>query len=198
MNSRVSSAAASRGPLGADSTGLLATVRSARTWPSPEVSISSARQVMGSSPYTSGAFETRLRRRPVATPFPVPGAPMVLAAKAAALGNMAPPGASRWPVSALSTSTSQLLSEPKRCVQVPKRPYTAARSVAARVQASSRIAAASMPQRAETRSGVNGRTASRTCSTPFTWPSRAQGAPGPLRTAPAPCRGGRTRRFPGG
>ena len=45
MKSSVSSAWARRGPLGLESTGLVATVNSARTWPSPGVSISSARQV---------------------------------------------------------------------------------------------------------------------------------------------------------
>jgi len=50
MNSSRSSAAASRGPLGADRTGLLAIVISAFSWPGPGVSISSARQFIGSSP----------------------------------------------------------------------------------------------------------------------------------------------------
>src|SRR4051794_22929731 len=46
MNSSVSSAAASRGPLGADSTGLLPTVSSARTWPSPGVSMAPGRHAL--------------------------------------------------------------------------------------------------------------------------------------------------------
>ena len=75
MKSRLSSARDKRGPPGADSTGLLATVISARTWPAPGVSISSARQVIGSSPKTSGAPLTRLAWRPVAMPRPLPALP---------------------------------------------------------------------------------------------------------------------------
>ena len=41
---------------------------------------------------------------------------------AAASGNIAPPSRSRLPVSALSTSTSQLASVPNSCVVVPMRP----------------------------------------------------------------------------
>ena len=121
MKSRLSSAAASRAPPGADSTGLLATVISARTWPAPGVVISSARQVMGSSPKTSGAPLTRLAWRPVTMPRPLPGAPAVLLAKAGALGNIAQPGSSSLAVSTLSASTSQEQAVPKACVQVPMR-----------------------------------------------------------------------------
>ena len=64
MNSSVSSAAARRCPPGDESTGLPATVISALIWPGPGVSISSARQVIGSSPKTSGAPLTRLRVAP--------------------------------------------------------------------------------------------------------------------------------------
>ena len=112
MKSRPSKARASRGPPGEDSTGLPATVISARTWPAPGVSISSARQVIGNSPKTSGAPLTRLAWRPTLTPRPTPGLPMVLWAKAAALGNIAPPGSSRWPVKAFSTSISHEHSVP--------------------------------------------------------------------------------------
>src|SRR5204863_329322 len=70
ISSSESSAAAMRGPFGVERTGLLAIVTSARTWPSPGVSISSARQVIGSSPNTSGAPETRLVRRPSGMPLP--------------------------------------------------------------------------------------------------------------------------------
>ena len=107
MNSSESNAAARRGPFGAESTGLLATLTSARTCPGPGVSISSASTPIGSSPKTSGAPLTRLRCRPVATPRPDPAWPVLLWANAAAFGNIAPPGSSRWPVSTLSTSTSQ-------------------------------------------------------------------------------------------
>jgi hypothetical protein len=98
--------------LGADSTGLVATVISARTWPGPGVSISSARQVMGNSPITSGAPLTRLAKRPVVTPRPWPGVPVVLLAKPAALGNRVPPGVSKWPLTMFKTSISQAHSEP--------------------------------------------------------------------------------------
>jgi hypothetical protein len=50
-----------------------------------------------------------------------PGFPLVLRAPAAAFVNIAPPGRSRFPVSTLSTSTSQLAVVPNSCVQVPIR-----------------------------------------------------------------------------
>ena len=121
MKSSWASACPMRAPLGADSTGLLATDTSARMRPDPAVSISSARQLVGYSPSTSGAPDTRLRERPVTMPRPTPGLPCVLAANAAALGNIAPPSASRWPVRMLSASTSTELSVPKRCVLEPMR-----------------------------------------------------------------------------
>ena len=137
---------------------------------------------MGSSPYTSGAFETRLRRRPVATPFPMPGDPrIVLAAKAAALGNIAPPGTSRWPVSTLSTSTSQLLSEPKRLRAGPQPPVHGGPSVAARVRASSRIV---LPR---CRSGPR-RARARTARRPRAPLRRRSRASEESRDAPAPRR----------
>ena len=68
------------------------------------------------------AFDTRLVRRPSVMPLPRPGAPSVFAANAAAFGNIAPPGSSRWPVTMLMTSTSQLASVPYSCVHVPMRP----------------------------------------------------------------------------
>ena len=79
------------------------------------------------------------------TPRPTPGVPRVLAAPAAALVNMAPPGRSRLPVSTLTTSISQLVSVPKACVVVPMRPYTAAVGAAASRRARSTIVAASTP-----------------------------------------------------
>ena len=108
-------------PFGVLSAGLPAIVISARTCPSPGVSISSARQAAGSSPYTSGAWRTRLVRRPKRTPLPRPGVPRVLALPLAAFVNMAPPTWSRCPASTLTTSTSQLASVPNSCVQVPMR-----------------------------------------------------------------------------
>ena len=54
MNSSCSSALPSRSLFGVETTGLPQTVISARTWPSPGVSISSARHATGSSPKISG------------------------------------------------------------------------------------------------------------------------------------------------
>ena len=48
-------------------------VISARTWPSPGVSISSARQATGSSPNSSVSPRTRLCQRPKRAPRPRPG-----------------------------------------------------------------------------------------------------------------------------
>ena len=93
-----------------ETSGLPALVTSARIRPSPGVSISSARHETGSSPSASGSPRTRLCQRPVLKPLPVPGSPEVLRAPAAALVNIAPPSRSRLPVSAFTTSTSQLAS----------------------------------------------------------------------------------------
>src|ERR1041385_1743321 len=122
MNSNSSIAEERRGPLGDESAGLLAMVISALIWPSPGVWISSARQLMGYSPNTSGAAETRLLRLPVTTPLPVPALGNVFDCNAAALGNIAPPGSSKCPVRMLSTSISQLQSVPYSWVHVPTRP----------------------------------------------------------------------------
>jgi len=179
MNSRLSSAAARRAPFGADSTGFVASVISARIWPGPGVSISSARQTIGNSPITSGAPRTRLRCRPSATPRPRPAGPLVFAANAAACGNIAPPGVSRWPVRMLSTSTSQLASVPNSCVQLPMRAYRLARGVPARSRASARIVSAGRPQRAATASALNGATAACTAAMPSTSAARPPGFASP-------------------
>ena len=118
MKSSEASAASSRAPFGVLSTGLPAMVMSARTWPGPGVSISSARQATGSSPNTSGAPRTRLVKRPKRAPRPLP----VPRLPCAGSGNIAPPGRSRLPVSALRTSTSQLAVVPNAWVVVPMRP----------------------------------------------------------------------------
>ncbi|MNV72304.1 hypothetical protein D3C71_1653810 [compost metagenome] len=101
MNSSPSSATSSWRPLGVDSTGLPATVTSARTCPSPGVSISSAKAATGSSPPYSGKPETRLCQ---ALKWP----PEVVATRSTA-GSVhnAPPSRSRLPVTRLISCTSQ-------------------------------------------------------------------------------------------
>ena len=122
MKSSDSSARSRRSDCGVETTGLPATVTSARTCPSPGVSISSARHTTGSSPNASGRPRTRLFQRPSFTPLPTPGLPEVFRCAPAARVNIAPPSRSRLPVSTLTTSTSQLASVPNSCVQVPIRP----------------------------------------------------------------------------
>jgi len=95
---------------------------SARTWPSPGVSISSARVATGSSPKISSSPRTRELQRPNVTPRPLPPSPRVFAAPAAARVKSAPPGRSRLPVIALRTSTSHDAVVPKSWVVVPMRP----------------------------------------------------------------------------
>ena len=111
-----------------ETSGLPAMVISARICPSPGVSISSARHDTGSSPRASG--------RPAHAAVPAPDREALAAARLAdgvALArrrravNIAPPSRSRLPVSTFTTSTSQLASVPNSWVQVPIRPYTAAR-----------------------------------------------------------------------
>ena len=74
MRSRPSTAFSSRPLFGVESSGLPATVNSARTWPSPGVSISSASTDAGSSPKSSGqpahaaAPAAEARRAPGAAP----------------------------------------------------------------------------------------------------------------------------------
>ncbi len=144
-------------------------VTSARTCPSPGVSISSASVTAGNSLATSGNPRTRLCQRPVVNPLPDP----LPLARCAGSGNIEPPGRSRLPVSAFSTSTSQLATVPKSTVVVPIRPYTAARSAAANRWVRARIVAASTPHFPATASGVNGATSSRTPSSPVTCGARS-------------------------
>ena len=122
MKSRSSSAAARRSLLGVETTGLPATVISARTWPSPGVSISSARQATGSSPKTSPSPRTRDAQRPKRAPRPRPGSPLEFCRPVEGSGNIAPPARSRLPVTTLSTSISHDAVVPKACVVVPMRP----------------------------------------------------------------------------
>ncbi len=63
MNSSAAQRALEARPPGVDSTGLPARVISARIWPAPAVSISSASAATGSSPPNSGLPRTRLRQR---------------------------------------------------------------------------------------------------------------------------------------
>ncbi len=74
MQSSPSSAASRRSPPGVERTGLPATVKSARIWPSPGVAISSARHETGTWPSTSDAPRTRVFQRPkFSTPPSRPG-----------------------------------------------------------------------------------------------------------------------------
>ena len=68
MKSRSGQRPVERPPSGVESTGLPATVSSARTCPSPGVTISSRSTATGSSPANSGSPRTRLRRVVVAGP----------------------------------------------------------------------------------------------------------------------------------
>ena len=171
-----SSARSIRAEFGVERAGLPASVISARTWPSPGTSISSASAATGSSPRLSGRPRTRVCQRPTVIPRPRPGSPALLRCPAAASGNMAPPGRSRLPVRTLSTSTSHDASVPNSCVVVPIRPYTAAASAAASSRAIRRIVAASIPQTGAAASGVNGRARSRTASIPAVCSASRPGA----------------------
>ncbi len=95
-------------------------VTTAFTWPSPAVSISSAKATVGISDSASGCSETLLRQRPVLNPRPARAGrgaePM------GGLANITPPGRSRFPVRMLTTSTSQLVTVPNSTVEVPMRP----------------------------------------------------------------------------
>jgi hypothetical protein len=170
MKSTVSNASLNRGPSGADSTGLPAMVMTARTCPSPGVSISSASATAGISESTSGWPDTLLRQRPVANPRPGRGGRG--AEPIGGLANMTPPARSRLPVRMLTTSTSQLVRVPNSTVEVPMRPYTAALGAAAISRASVRMSSAGIPQCAATASGGKSAAAARTCSTPVTWSAR--------------------------
>ena len=110
-------------PPGEDSTGLPAYTTIARTWPSPGVVISSTRPATGNSPFMSGWPLTRWRavRCLPATPTAEPSLSTV-PTSTGGLGNIAPPGTSRFPVTAFSTLISQCVSEPVCCWQTPTRP----------------------------------------------------------------------------
>ncbi|MNT47147.1 hypothetical protein D3C72_1838400 [compost metagenome] len=116
MNSRPPRARSSCRPLGVDSTGLPATVTSARTCPSPSTSISSARAATGNSPPYSGSPETRLCQT-------LKCPPDVLATRSTAGSvHRAPPTRSRLPVTRLINCTSQWHKVPKAWVETPMRP----------------------------------------------------------------------------
>ena len=95
---------------------------SARILPSPGVVISSARHANGSCPITSCAPDTLDPYRPVVTPTPEPGAPLVFDANAGAQGNITPPGRSRLPVSVLITSINQQTTDAWSWKHVPSLP----------------------------------------------------------------------------
>ena len=135
-HSSVASASSRRAPPGVESTGLPAKISMPRTWPSPGVVISSARPATGSSPFISGSPLTRCVWRPW-SPKPSSRARFSTAPTSnAGLGNIAPPGTSRLPVTALSTLMSQCVSEPVRWWHTPTRPYATARSASANPRAS--------------------------------------------------------------
>jgi len=109
MNSRRSSAAAIRGPFGADRTDFRDRHERAH------LTLAGCLDLLGEAgdrqlPEDLRCARHTLFRRPVTMPLPMPGLPAVFAANAAAFGNMAPPGSSRCPVRTFSTSTSQLAS----------------------------------------------------------------------------------------
>jgi hypothetical protein len=121
-HSSVASASSSRAPPGVDSTGFPAKTSMPRTWPGPGVRISSASPATGNSPFISGMPLTRWWKRPW-SPKPSTRARRSSAPTSkAGLGNIAPPGVSRFPVTALSTLISQCVSEPVRCWHTPTRP----------------------------------------------------------------------------
>ena len=124
MKSSPANAPSSRSPFGADSTGLPAIVMSARTWPSPGVSISSARVATGSSPLTSGRPRTRLCHRPVRIRPPARGR------RARGRGEREHRAAGPVEVAGQHVERrrpASWSSVPYSWVQVPMRPYTAAR-----------------------------------------------------------------------
>ena len=140
-------------------TGLPATVTSARTWPSPGVSISSASVTTGSSPKTSGRPRTRLCQRPKRTPAPVPGVPDACSrCPPAGVVNIAPPSRSRLPVEHVddvdepARERAELLRARADAAVAP-RPRGASRARARSAGSSP----ASIPQCAATRSGVKSR-----------------------------------------
>ncbi len=165
MKSSPASASSSRLPSGVDSTGLPDIVSSARTWPSPGVSISSAIVATGSSPPLSGRSRTRLRQRPWEPRPTRPWPTMSIAGEV----NIGPPGASRWPVRMLSAWIAHEQTRPKGWVVRPIRPYAAPAFALARSLASLTIVASSMPLTDAAHSAVKGSTAARTWSTPSTY-----------------------------
>ncbi len=163
MKSSRPSARASRSPPGTESTGLPASVIRARIWPSPGVSISSAIVVAGSIPLSSGRPRTRLRQRPF---FARPTRRATLDTSTAGVGNMAPPGRSKLPVTTLSASMSQLPTGPNSLVHTPTRPYATARRAPAKPRPRARIVSAAMPTAGATRSGGKRAASARSASTP--------------------------------
>ena len=118
MKSSPSSARASDAPSGVDSTGLPASVSSARTWPSPGVSISSRSTLTGSSPANSGRPRTRLRHT---SQWPRPTMPRPTMSTAGSV-NSTPPSRSKLPVSRLRQVIAHWQTEPKPWVDRPIRP----------------------------------------------------------------------------
>ena len=166
-----------------DSTGLPAIVTSARIWPSPGVSISSARHATGSSPKTSGSPRTRLCQRPSCTPRPVPGlAAACSAAPAAAFGEHRAARAVEVAgehVERRRRASSRACRTPAcrcRCARRPRRARRPASSRAIR-----RMSSAGDPAgRARRASGVNGADQlARPASSPSTCSASAPGSTRP-------------------
>ncbi|MCY1361131.1 hypothetical protein D9M69_477880 [compost metagenome] len=102
--------------MGVDRTGLPATVTSARTCPSPGVSISSARAATGNSPPYSGRPDTRLCQRLKCPPE--------VAATRSTAGSVqsTPPTRSILPVTRLINWISHWQRLPNAWVETPMRP----------------------------------------------------------------------------
>ena len=169
MQSSWGRAASSRPESGAEITGLPQITTRALIWPSPGVSISSARHDSGTWPITSGAPRTRLVQRPIST-----GSSRGRRAidQATGLAHISPPSRSRLPVRAQITSGSHEARVPNSWLQVPMRAYHTALSAAANRRARPRMDSGSVPQAAATRSGPKSADSRRTSSTPLSRPAR--------------------------
>ena len=134
---------------------------------SPGVKISSASTETGYSLSTSGFLLTRVCPRPIAKPLPFPGVPRVVALPVTGMVNIAPPRLSMLPLMTLMASTNHALVVPNSTVFTPMRPYKAAVGAPAISRAKRTMTSAATPVASATNSGVNGATAARNSSSPF-------------------------------